>query len=225
MLYNLIASSTAGERILEWIEYAAVVIEVLAVVIIVMAIFLAVGHYVIRALLRPDHTMLFRELRIRLGRALLLGLEILVAADIIRTVALEATLQSVAVLGLLVLIRTFLSWALVVEIEGRWPWQPEREESQGEPMRTSAAKTPSVADLTTCDGDRRHPPGLHRAGHGHLAGGRAGADRPGQCVAGPQRLPPDDPRSPGLRVSRRLSRRTTTTHEAWVILRCGTILV
>jgi len=57
------------------------------------------------------------------GKALLLGLEILVAADIIRTVALEATLNSVIVLGLLVLIRTFLSWALVVEIEGRWPWQ------------------------------------------------------------------------------------------------------
>ena len=57
----------------------------------------------------------------------MLGLEILVAADIVETVALETTLQSVAVLGLLVLIRTFLSWALVVEIEGRWPWQPERE--------------------------------------------------------------------------------------------------
>jgi len=63
-----------------------------------------------------------------LGKALLLGLEILVAADIVRTVVLEPTLQSIAVLGLLVLIRTFLSWALVVEIEGRWPWQPAREE-------------------------------------------------------------------------------------------------
>jgi uncharacterized membrane protein len=57
-----------------------------------------------------------------------LGLEILVAADIIRTVALEATLQSVAILGLLVLVRTFLSWALAVEMEGRWPWQAGREE-------------------------------------------------------------------------------------------------
>jgi uncharacterized membrane protein len=64
----------------------------------------------------------YQELKVRLGKALLLGLEILVAADIVRTVALEATLQSVLVLGLLVLIRTFLSWALVVEIEGRWPW-------------------------------------------------------------------------------------------------------
>jgi hypothetical protein len=50
-----------------------------------------------------------------------------IMAIIMRTVALEATLQSVAVLGLLVLIHTFLSWALVVEIEGRWPWQPPRE--------------------------------------------------------------------------------------------------
>ena len=49
------------------------------------------------------------------------------AADIIRTVALDPTLQSVAVLGLLVLIRTFLSWALVVEIEGAWPWQTQSE--------------------------------------------------------------------------------------------------
>ena len=71
---------------------------------------------------------MYRELRIRLGRALLLGLEVLVAADIIRTVALEATLESVAALGLLVLVRTFLSWALVVEIEGRWPWRPGGEE-------------------------------------------------------------------------------------------------
>ena len=61
-----------------------------------------------------------------LGRTLLLGLEISVAADIIRTVALESTLTSVVVLGLLVLVRTFLSWSLVVELDGRWPWQPKR---------------------------------------------------------------------------------------------------
>jgi len=128
MLYNLIASEGAGSRILEWIEYAALAIEILAVVIIVGAIFYAVGHYLIRAPMRPDHEEMYRELKIRLGRALLLGLEILVAADIIRTVALEATLKSVAILGLLVLVRTFLSWALAVEMEGRWPWQAGREE-------------------------------------------------------------------------------------------------
>ena len=65
-------------------------------------------------------------IRDRLGRVLLLGLEILVAADIVRTVALEPSFQNVAVLGLLVLVRTFLSWSIVVEIEGRWPWQPKR---------------------------------------------------------------------------------------------------
>ena len=127
MLSDLIASSgSAGHRILEWMEYAALVIEILAVVIIVGAIFYAMGHYLIRAAIRPEREEQYRKLKVHLGRALLLGLEILVAADIIRTVALEATLESVAVLGLLVLIRTFLSWALVVEIEGRWPWQPER---------------------------------------------------------------------------------------------------
>ena len=56
----------------------------------------------------------------------MIGLEILVAADIIRTVALEPTLTNVAILGILVLVRTFLSWSLVVEIEGRWPWQAAR---------------------------------------------------------------------------------------------------
>ena len=130
MLYNLIASESAGHRILEWIEYAALAIEILAVVIIVGAIFYAMGHYLIRAAIRPEHGALYRELKVRLGRALLLGLEILVAADIVRTVALDTTLRSVVVLGLLVLIRTFLSWSLVVEIEERWPWQPRREVSE-----------------------------------------------------------------------------------------------
>ena len=53
------------------------------------------------------------------------------AADVIRTVALEPTLQNVLILGLLVLIRTFLGWSLVVEIEERWPWQPQRVEAEG----------------------------------------------------------------------------------------------
>jgi uncharacterized membrane protein len=131
MLYNLIASSSAGHRILAWIEYAALAIEILAVVIILVAIFYALGHYAIRAAILPQHEPLYKQLKVRLGRALLLGLEILVAADIVRTVALEATLESVAVLGLLVLIRTFLSWALVVEIEGRWPWRGADEAQEG----------------------------------------------------------------------------------------------
>jgi uncharacterized membrane protein len=132
MLYDLIASSAEGDIILRWIEYAAFAIEILAVVIIVVAIFCSMARYFLNAVIRPERRLedRYRRLKASLGRSLLLGLEILVAADIVRTVALEATLQSVAVLGLLVLIRTFLSWALVVEIEGRWPWQPLREGKQ-----------------------------------------------------------------------------------------------
>jgi uncharacterized membrane protein len=68
----------------------------------------------------PD---VYRRYRQQLGRSILLGLELLVAADIIRTVAVTPTLTSVAVLGGIVLIRTFLSFSLEVEVSGRWPWQ------------------------------------------------------------------------------------------------------
>jgi uncharacterized membrane protein len=61
---------------------------------------------------------------------LLIGLDLLIAADIINTVVLEATLENVVVLGLLVLIRTFLSWSLVLELDGRWPWQRQVSEPQ-----------------------------------------------------------------------------------------------
>lgn len=122
MLYNFLASSSVGDRILEWIEYAALAIEILAVAIILVAIFYSVFRYSVRGIFEPQAAGRYQELKLQLGRTLLLGLEILVAADIVRTVALEATLESVVILGLLVLVRTFLSWALVVEIEGHWPW-------------------------------------------------------------------------------------------------------
>ena len=125
MLYSVIASSSTGKLILEWIDGAALAIEVLAVAIIVVAIFYATLRYLFRTVLHWQVEDGYQQLKNSLGRSLLLGLEILVAADIVRTVALDSTLDSVAVLGLLVLIRTFLSWSLVVEIEGRWPWQPE----------------------------------------------------------------------------------------------------
>ncbi|GGG72488.1 hypothetical protein GCM10011374_41530 [Kocuria dechangensis] len=71
----------------------------------------------------------YHRYRRGLGRSILLGLELLVAADIIRTVAVTPTFQSVGVLGVIVLIRTFLSFSLELEITGRWPWQkaPETE--------------------------------------------------------------------------------------------------
>ncbi len=123
MLSQIISHSETGNVILVWIEYAALLIELLAVAIIVVAIVVALARYFLRYATRRPGDDLYHQLKVSLGKALLLGLEFLVAADIIRTVALEATLESVLVLGLLVLIRTFLSWALVVEIEGHWPWR------------------------------------------------------------------------------------------------------
>ena len=67
----------------------------------------------------------YRTYRRQLGRSIILGLEFLIAGDIIRTVVVADTLQNVAVLGLIILIRTFLSVTLYLEVEGRWPWQAD----------------------------------------------------------------------------------------------------
>lgn len=115
------------EGMLYWVAYAATGIELLAVMIVVVAIVFATVLYSMKILARQADKSTYTDFRHRVGRALLLGLEILVAADIIRTVVLEPTLSNVVVLGLLVLIRTFLSWSFVLEIEERWPWQPRRE--------------------------------------------------------------------------------------------------
>ena len=74
---------------------------------------------------RRHESDVYVEFRQRLGRSILLGLELLVAADIIRTVAITPTLSSVAVLAGIVLIRTFLSFSLELEMTGRWPWQKD----------------------------------------------------------------------------------------------------
>jgi uncharacterized membrane protein len=123
MLMHLAASDGSGHPMLAWIETTAIVIEAVAVIIIAFSILASLAQYSWRYTFRRGQGDLYRDLKVSLGKSLLLGLEVLVAADIVHTVALQATLQSVLVLGLLVLIRTFLSWALVVEIEGRWPWQ------------------------------------------------------------------------------------------------------
>ncbi len=69
----------------------------------------------------------YERYRVVLGKTLLVGLELLVAADIIRTVALDLTLINIGLLAGLVLVRTFLGWTLTVEVEGHWPWQKTKE--------------------------------------------------------------------------------------------------
>lgn len=76
----------------------------------------------------------YRTFRQRLGRSILLGLEFLVGADIIRTVAVTPSAQSVAILGGIVLIRTFLSFTLELEVTGYWPWQKNRQQQPVPPV-------------------------------------------------------------------------------------------
>jgi uncharacterized membrane protein len=102
----------------EIIEGVVIVIDGLGVLIIVLGILFAAARLALRRAEDP-----FRQVRQDLGRGILLGLEVLIAADIIRSVAVTPTLEGVMVLGLIVVIRTFLSVALQVEIEGKWPWQ------------------------------------------------------------------------------------------------------
>ena len=102
------------------VERVGLVIDGAGVIVIVVGFIVALLKYLLAGGRSADP---FRQLRQDLGRGILLGLEFLVAADIIRTVAVTPTLQSVGVLGLIVVIRTFLSMALQVEVEGRLPWQ------------------------------------------------------------------------------------------------------
>lgn len=105
----------------ETIETVGKVIDVAGVAAMVTGAI--IGTVIAITSLSQKRESVYRDYRRFLGRSILLGLELLVAADIIRTVAITPTLDSVAVLGAIVLIRTFLSFSLELEISGRWPWQ------------------------------------------------------------------------------------------------------
>ncbi len=112
------------------VQLCATAFQAVGVGVLVGGAALALASFV-AALIRPRGTGAslrgaYRLLRRDLGRAILLGLEFLVAADIIRSIAIAPTLQNVVVLAVIVLIRTFLSWSLEVEITGHWPWQSPR---------------------------------------------------------------------------------------------------
>lgn len=99
----------------EWIEILAIAIIAISVVVAFIS-----G---IRAGVRAGVAEAIEAIKRQTSRGLLLGLDLLIAADIIRTVTLEPTLENVTALGVLVVVRTFLAWSLVVELRGRWPWQ------------------------------------------------------------------------------------------------------
>jgi uncharacterized membrane protein len=131
------------------IEWAAFGIEIMGAVVIVAGVVrVAITRGTVRYLYQLDRPGAYESYKHQMGRSLLLGLEFLVAGDVVRTVALDPTLNNVAVLGILVLIRTFLSWSLAVEIEGRWPWQPRIDGPGGEnhpqPQGTPGTATPGA---------------------------------------------------------------------------------
>ena len=111
-----------AEDISEWIEIVAIAVITVAVVLAFV-----VGLRAVRTVGLSESVERVKQ---TVGRGLLLGLDLLIAADVIRTVTLEPTLENVAALGLLVLVRTFLAWSLMVELHGRWPWQRSAEHEQ-----------------------------------------------------------------------------------------------
>jgi uncharacterized membrane protein len=100
-------------------------VDAVGVLVIVAGAILATGRFIINR--HAETSKSYRLYRQDLGRAILLGLEFLIAGDIIRTVVVAPTLENIVILGLIVLIRTFLSMALQLEVEGRWPWQRSEE--------------------------------------------------------------------------------------------------
>lgn len=105
----------------ELIEFMGRAVDLAGVFAVVAGAIVATIHAAIGLARRREQV--YERYRRFLGRSILLGLELLVAADIIRTVAITPTLTGVGVLAIIVAIRTFLSWSLELEITGRWPWQ------------------------------------------------------------------------------------------------------
>lgn len=100
----------------------AVILELIAIIAIVIGVTaaLAIGAVTWVRQGARQATLAFKRV---MARGMLIGLDLLIAADVIKTVTLDGTLESALVLGLLVLIRTFLSWSMVLEVSGKWPWQ------------------------------------------------------------------------------------------------------
>lgn len=121
----------ASHEIAAWIELSVRLIEALSVIIITLAILYATYVFIRRITGRKGAVDPIEEYKERIGKSLLLVLEILVAADVIETVAFSKTRESVLLLGTLVVVRILLSWSIMVEMEGTWPWKRRALESKG----------------------------------------------------------------------------------------------
>jgi uncharacterized membrane protein len=109
------------------VDFISKVIDAAGVAVVVAGLLLATCVFVLAQRDRAGRGTAYRVYRQQVGKAILLGLEFLVAADIIRTVAVSPSFRGVGVLAVVVAVRTFLSFTLDVELNGRWPWQERQE--------------------------------------------------------------------------------------------------
>jgi uncharacterized membrane protein len=119
----MVGSGKGFEGFDQWIKWVAVGIESIAIGIIVVGAITTTVIFVVRVIKEAALDDCYRRFRSDFGKAILLGLEFLIASDIVGTVAVGPTFRDLGILGLLVVIRTFLSFSLELEITGRWPWQ------------------------------------------------------------------------------------------------------
>ncbi|MBM0239240.1 DUF1622 domain-containing protein [Micromonospora sp. ATA32] len=113
------------------IEHIGALLDLAGVLVIAVGVAIAAIVFVYRYWQTRQLVDVYRQFRQGVGRAVLLGLELLVGGDIIRTVAVSPTFHTVGVLALIVLVRTFLSFSLEVELDGRWPWQAKKRSAMG----------------------------------------------------------------------------------------------
>lgn len=130
--------SAPMESVHRYIELLAKLLEVAGVAIILLGVLLATVWFLSDGRRSRDWRKAYETYRANLGRGILLGLELLVGADIIGTITAPLTFTSVGLLAVIVIIRTFLSFSLETEIEGCWPWQ--RRRNTDEPPRGSGAE-------------------------------------------------------------------------------------
>ncbi len=114
----------------EFASGAGRLVELIGIAVLIAGAVLATGAFLFRLARGGSFGDCYHDLRADLGRAILLGLEFLVIADIIGTVAVEPTLDNLGVLAVIVTIRTLLSFALELEVSGRWPWQKEQKQTR-----------------------------------------------------------------------------------------------
>lgn len=125
----------------EYARLSSMALEALSFAVILLAVAIATVHFLVRVSKDGFETN-YKAYRANLGRGILIGLELLIAADILKSVVLDPTVESMIVLGGIVIIRTFLSISLDVEINGHWPWETTRlaQEVQAEDERKGEAQ-------------------------------------------------------------------------------------